>query len=136
MSGIARIGRVRVLLTGSATWRDESVIRQVLCEVIEAYGVDVLLVHGDRPVGAERIARQLWREWGLTDEPHAAPVDLGPLGERWTAAAMVAAGAELCVAFQPFGDTGSATALCVAFAELAGIPVIRVRSTGAETADG
>lgn len=124
---MARIGRLRVLLTGSANWRDASVVRQVLCEVIEAYGTDVLLVHGDRAIGAERIARELWRDWGLADEPHAAPADLGPLGERWTAAAMVAAGAELCVAFLPLRDTESATALCVAFAELAGIPVIRVR---------
>jgi hypothetical protein len=121
--------RPRVILAGSDSWTDAAAIEVALCEVIEAYGPRAILVHAGSP-GAAAIARDLWRGWGLDDEPHPAPADLGALGGRWSAAAIVAAGAEVALVFAPADDRESAAALCDVLARLAGIPTIRPPSAG------
>lgn len=116
--------RPRFILAGATSWTDAAAIEAALCEVIEAYGARAVLVHAASP-GAETIARNLWRGWGFIDEPHPAPADLGRLGGRWSAATMIAAGADICLVFTPTDDHESPAALCEALAALAGIPTIR-----------
>lgn len=64
-------------------------------------------MHGDAR-GADRIARDIWRSHGLTDEPHPALWKLngrqaGPIRN----AQMVDAGADVCLAFPLPQSVGS-----------------------------
>ena len=118
----------RLLLTGSRAWVDVDTIRYALDAALSAYGrqfgrEDITLVHGACHLGgADMIADEVWRGWGLPVELHPARRDaagrlLGP--ER--NAEMVALGAALCLAFPLPGSRG--TANCMRLAREAGIPV-------------
>lgn len=116
----------RILVTGSRSWTD----RQVVGEALLAAQTDpdltgqgrMVLVHGDCPTGADRIAAELAAGWGWDVEAH--PAD-------WTAygrsagpkrnAEMVALGADVCLAF-PLPESRG-TLNCMRLAREAGIPV-------------
>lgn len=59
----------RVLVTGSRTWTDTAVIRHALAGV---WHPDTILVTGDCPHGADRLAEQCWTRWGGQVERHPA----------------------------------------------------------------
>lgn len=87
---------MRILVTGSRDWADEQAIR----EELEPYvGTGAILVHGACPTGADEIARRYWTGLGLPEEAHPADWSLGRSGGPTRNVAMVAAGADVCLAF-------------------------------------
>lgn len=120
---------LRILITGSRRWSD----RQVIAEALAAQLRDhrdrnpITLVHGGAR-GADSIADRIWRQWAFVadlaePEVHEAHwarhgCAAGPLRN----AEMVAAGADICLAF-PIGPSPG-TRDCIARAEAAGIPVV------------
>lgn len=116
----------RVLVTGSRDWSDHDVVRDALAWA--RYGHEAMVVvHGACPSGADAMASwwvRRYRFLSVSEERH--PADwrrygraAGPLRNR----AMVAAGADLCLAFIRDGSRGASHA--AGLAEAAGIPVRR-----------
>lgn len=123
--GPSPTGRTRVLVTGSRAWVDEAAVRTALTRAWRDAGQPLTVVHGGCPAGADAIAAAWVREHelcGITQEVHAA--DWRRVG-RWAGparnAAMVAAGADLTLAF-PLGESRG-TRHTMQLARDAGIPV-------------
>jgi len=116
-----------VLVTGSRGWTDEAAVRQALAGVW-GDGTAVLVSRGC-PRGADRIAEGLWSSWGGHVERHPADWDRHGRGAGLRRnAAMVAAGAGVCLAFiraESVGATHTAE-----LAEAAGIPTRRYEQDG------
>ncbi|MEV0363964.1 SLOG family protein [Nocardia fusca] len=117
----------RILVTGSRSWTDSATIRDALA----AYkGMRAVLVHGDSR-GADRIAASIWQSWGGKVETHRADWDqygkkAGPLRNQQ----MVAAGADICLAFNQADSAG--TAHTMRLAREAGIQVCEFTAPGIE----
>lgn len=110
----------RILVTGSREWDDPQAIFDVLAEY--NYG-QVTLVHGAAR-GTDTIAARIAAAFGWRIEVH--PADWRNLGKSAgfiRNAAMVAAGADVCLAFIRDGSPGASH--CAHLAEQAGIPVRR-----------
>lgn len=108
----------RVLITGSRDWVDEATIRDALQAEWETGAV---LVHGACPSGADSIADRLWTG---AIEPH--PAEWSRYGRRAGPirnAAMVARGADVCLAFIRRNSRGACH--LANLAEQAGIRTIR-----------
>ena len=121
----------RVLITGSRTWTDVETIRRALFEVGREFGRDTVLVSGACARGADRIAEQVWAGWGGRVERHPAEWDRSGRSAGFRRnAAMVALGADVCLAF--ILDDSHGASHTAALAEAAGIPTRRYeqRSTG------
>lgn len=139
---------LRILVTGSRDWKDVRAIEQALLEYhpVDAQGFDLpddkpTLVHGDCPVGADRIAKIAAGFLGWIPEPHPAAWlapcrpqcqpghrRRGKLGGSYCPAAgnyrnqdMVDLGADVVLAFHLNGSRG--TADCIERAEKAGLLV-------------
>ncbi|MFE6080011.1 SLOG family protein [Streptomyces virginiae] len=126
----------RILVTGSRDWTDEQLIRRALEAAWTEQDSDRLLVivHGACPTGADAHASRFvadchaYGHTTVTEEPHPADWKrngraAGPLRN----AAMVTAGADLCLAFirnRSRGATG-----CANTAERFGIPTRRWEET-------
>jgi hypothetical protein len=110
----------RVLVTGSRTWTAQHVIADALREHHQPGAV---LVSGACPRGADAIAEQLWASWGGQVERHPADWSTGRAAGLARNAAMVAAGADVCLAF--IRDNSPGASHTARLAELAGIPVRR-----------
>lgn len=111
----------RVLVTGSRTWTDHTVIRTALTTV---WHPATVLVSGACPQGADRLCEQCWTHWGGTVERH--PADWRQHGRAAGMVRnrhMVQLGAEVCLAFIR-GHSRGATH-CADLAEQAGIPTRR-----------
>lgn len=119
----------RVLVTGSRTWDDEGVIQYALSEIL-FHNHTMVLVHGDCPKGADRIADQ----WAAArNQFPARPVVVERHPADWERhgrsagfrrnAEMVRLGADLCLAFIVDGSRGASHT--AGLAEKAGIPVRR-----------
>jgi hypothetical protein len=115
----------RILVTGSRDWQDSDVICQALDAAVQAvppHTRDAWLVVGDCPTGADRMAYQ----WAV-----AAMLPIDAYLADWNThgkaagprrnARMVAAGADLCLAFIRNGSRGASHT--VSLARRAGIPV-------------
>lgn len=94
----------RILVTGSRHWTDRQAIREALASV---WHPEAVLVHGAAP-GADTLAAACWSHWGGRVEAWPARWRTegraaGPLRNR----RMVAAGADLCLAFPLPGSTGT-----------------------------
>jgi hypothetical protein len=114
---------MRILVTGSRDWADEQAIQAALTRAWQEFP-GAVLVHGACPTGADAIADRLWN-WDI--EPH--PADWQRYGKAAgfiRNAEMVAAGAELCLAFIRNESRGATH--CADLAEKAGIPVRRYTS--------
>jgi len=122
----------RVLLTGSRTWKwdtliapDDTRIRDVLARARQEWP-DAVLVHGDAP-GADRIAAALWRHWRLPLEAH--PADWASHGRQagfLRNQYMVDRGADVCLAF--IRDHSHGASHTAQLAQAAGIPTRRYRN--------
>jgi hypothetical protein len=121
--------RVRVLVTGSRTWTDETIIRDALREH-QAPGT--VLVSGACPRGADAIAERLWASWGGLAERYPADWATGRGAGFGRNAAMVALGADICLAFIRDGSPGASHTAHLA--DLAGIPVRRYGHPGQKEA--
>jgi len=115
----------RILVTGSRDWTDRNVIRTALVDAWINLGrpMNAVLVQGECHLGgADQIAAEIWRGWGLPVEGH--PAEMGPdghvLGPKRNAH-MVSLGADLCLAFPLPSSRGTRNCMCLA--REAGIPV-------------
>ncbi len=112
----------RVLITGSRTWTDASTIHAALAQV---WGDGTaVLVSGACPRGADRIAETCWTRWGGRMQRHRADWQAhGRAAGFRRNAEMVAAGADVCLAFIHHGSPGATHT--ARLAEAAGIPTHR-----------
>lgn len=121
----------RILVTGSRHFGDRLAMQHALMDAIQARPdhTGAVLVHGGCKTGADAIADEIWNEWrrgGMQLAPaevhHAKWSTLGNAAGPRRNAAMVALGADICVAF-PIGESRG-TRDCIARCEKAGIPVV------------
>lgn len=125
------IGR-RILVTGSRDWSDDQSVRATLGEVARPGDT---LVSGACPTGADALAEEFWRTQGPI-ERHPADWSKGRGAGPARNAHMVSLGADVCIAFVgectsprctiPGAHDSHGATGCVALAERAGIPIIRV----------
>ena len=120
----ARSSTHRVLVTGSRTWADEEAIAGALAG--HWHDGNALLVTGACPRGADEIAERIWRSRGGLVERHPADWRTGRDAGMRRNAAMVALGADVCLAFIRDGSPGATHAAHLA--EQAGIPVHRFQT--------
>lgn len=111
----------RLLITGTRYGWDENALKQALFTALRELGTeDTILVHGAAP-GVDSQAAQIWKDWGLQDEPHPADWSIGKKAGPLRNQEMVDLGADLCLAFPRPDSRG--TRHCASAAEAAGIPV-------------
>ena len=95
---------MRILVTGSRDWADKDAIWSELAALAQADPF-ATLVHGACPTGADAIADDWWTGFGGDPERHPADWSRGRKAGPERNAAMVALGADLCLAF--IGDCTS-----------------------------
>lgn len=101
---------MRILITGSRTWTDETTIKVALLDVLAGRHGDTsyTLVSGACPKGADAMAEHIARGFGLNVERH--PADWNKHGKRagfLRNAEMVTLGADVCLAFIKDGSKGA-----------------------------
>lgn len=134
----------RILITGSRNWDDRDAVMDALQRAFARFDGPITVVHGDAP-GADRTAAMLVREcfrprgtlesWraGWTGpcrdactpghrKPRTGGAEYCPAAGNYRNAEMVAAGADVCLAFPLGRSTG--TRDCMRRAEAAGIRVV------------
>jgi SLOG family YspA-like protein len=120
----------RVLVTGSREWDDMQELRYALIHATALRLDSVVIVHGACPTGADAMAAEWARDYGIRAEAH--PPDWERHGRKAAGprrnAEMVALGADLCLAFYKQGAGNKGTDHCASLAGKAGIPVRRVTS--------
>ncbi|MDF5755801.1 SLOG family protein [Spongiactinospora sp. TRM90649] len=116
---------VRILITGSRTWTDASTIRDALAALTTEHSPDrLIIVHGACPRGADALADRAAARLGLAVERHPADWQRhGRAAGIRRNAAMVTAGADVCLAF--IRDASPGASDCARRAHRAGIPVRR-----------
>ena len=111
----------RILVTGSREWSNRDVVEEALSPYsIEASAV---LVSGACPSGADSMAEEVWKGWGLPVERH--PADWRRHGKAAgfiRNQEMVDLGADVCLAFRRNYSRG--TTHCANAATMAGIPTL------------
>ncbi|MGC0144305.1 DUF2493 domain-containing protein [Pseudactinotalea sp. Z1732] len=125
---------MRILVTGSRNWTDTHTLQAALDEALTQADdlAEVVLVHGDCPTGADRMAARYFDRLGLATEAH--PADWGAHGRAAGPirnAHMVSLGADLVLAF-PLGASRG-TWNCTRLAQRAGIPVRIITSSTERT---
>lgn len=114
---------MRILITGSRNWTDTAAISEAI--TVAAVGLHptfVVVVHGGAR-GADSLAQAVADNFGLWTEVHPAEWDrYGRSAGHRRNAEMVAAGADVCLAF-PLGESRG-TRGCMALARKAGIRVV------------
>ncbi|MGW2520535.1 DUF2493 domain-containing protein [Streptomyces sp. NPDC001617] len=113
----------RILITGSRDWEDQDAVYKALAEVVRVLPVnqEVIVVHGACPTGADHMAHEWARGFGALIEAHPANwVKHGRQAGPLRNAAMVTAGADICLAFIRNGSRGASHT--ARLAEAANIP--------------
>lgn len=131
--------RYRVLITGSRDWRIDDLAEVIVTRLLVRYGPTLLIVHGDCPTGVDASFREACKTVGVDQEPHPARWDdihcsgavvrkrrdgtsynanAGPIRNS----AMVALGADVCLAFSRNLAQSRGTRDCVGKAIRTGIP--------------
>lgn len=121
----------RVLVTGSRTWTDLSVIVAALDGLLIEHP-DMVLVHGKCPKGVDLMADAWAARRGVPVEGH--PADWGAYGKRagfLRNQAMVDTGPQMCLAFIMDGSRGATH--CANAARTAGIPTVRLYDSTMDT---
>ena len=116
----------RVLITGSRNWSDErAIVEALIIEMKKAHldGGKLVVVHGDCPTGADKIAQDICDKVGIATERHPANwkkhgLAGGPVRNQ----EMVDSGVDICYAFSKGGSRG--TKDCKTRASAAGVEVI------------
>ncbi|MGW1998432.1 DUF2493 domain-containing protein [Embleya sp. NPDC001921] len=123
----------RILITGSRDWRDQDAIRKAIQDVLDEFGPNATVDHGDAP-GADRLGGTAAAELGLPVEKH--PADwihngrrAGPIRNQH----MVDLRPKICLAFPLPSSRG--THDCIGRARTAGIPVRIVQPAATGRAD-
>lgn len=114
---------MRVLVTGSRTWTDRNMIHRLLHKGWMLHP-DLIVVHGDCPEGADRIADEIALRYGMTIQRY--PADWNTHGKRAgfiRNAQMVDTTPDMCLAFIHNYSRGAS--MCAELAEKAGIPTFR-----------
>jgi hypothetical protein len=119
----------RILVTGSRTWRLTTLLEfQLRIACAKYLPSAIVIVHGDCPRGADRIAAEWAARNNLRTEAH--PADWRRPDGTFDRSAgykrnaeMVRLGADLCLGFIHDGSRGATH--CADLAEKAGIPVRR-----------
>lgn len=115
---------MRILITGSRTWKDEGAIRDAIFEQTKETPIEeVTIIHG-AAAGADAQAEYWAVYFGYTNEAH--PADWEKYGKRAGFIrndAMVKLGADVCLAFIHNESRGAS--MCADLAEKAGIKTIR-----------
>lgn len=123
---------MRILVTGSRDWDDKQAIAFALleqdpCAEHGDCGPDcpkITVVHGACPTGADALADEFARQWGVQVERHPAEWDKhGKSAGFVRNAEMVELGADVCLAFIKNNSKGASHT--ARLAEEAGIPVRR-----------
>lgn len=115
---------MRVLVTGSRDWADRYAVYDALDQALaRAKSKGMVVVQGDCNTGADAMARSWARNNAIPCESHPAAWKAngraaGPRRNK----AMVAMGADVCLAFQRGQSKG--TQNCIDLCEKAGISVI------------
>jgi hypothetical protein len=139
---------MRVIVTGDRSWYDRNLARQVVNGLLLRYGPDLVIVQG-AATGIDASFADACDDLGVAQEPHPArwknlkapgavirydqrdhPYNANAGPER--NAEMVAAAAEMCIAFHRFLATSRGTKDCVRRAIKAGIPTYLIDSEKAE----
>lgn len=121
----------RILVTGSRSWGNEPLLREVLYSVLheklfEFPGSSPVLVSGACLYGADVMAEDFWYMLDLPVERHPARWSvLGTSAGIVRNDAMVRRGADVCVAFFQH-ERSRGTLDCVARAKERGIPTVKV----------
>jgi hypothetical protein len=119
---------IRILVTGSREWTD----REAIWEELGALAGPIVIVHGDNPRGADRIAKEFaiaHAQFQVTHEAYPADWNThGKAGGPIRNQRMVDLGADLCLAFPTARSVG--TWDCIKRANRAGIPVRIVPARG------
>lgn len=121
---------MRILVTGSREWSSVLRMRTIIRGILNEYGNDVMIVHGDAR-GADRLAAQIAAYWGAKTEAH--PADWKQHGKAAgfiRNQQMVNAGADLALAFFVVGAPCRGTRDCQRRAVAAGIPVRTFSNVG------
>jgi hypothetical protein len=139
---------MRVLVTGDRRWYAPDLAVQVVNRLLFRYGPDLVIVHG-AATGIDASFAKACAELGVEQEPHparwndlkapGAVIRYDRRGHPYNAnagpdrnAEMVAAGAEMCIAFHRFLTGSRATKDCVRRALDAGIPTYLIDSETAK----
>ncbi len=110
---------MRVIVTGSRTWKNKGVIRAALTEV---WHPDNILVSGHCQFGADAHCEACWTHWGGQVELYPAPWErYGRRAGFVRNATMVNSGADHCLAF--VDDHSRGATMTGTLASRAGIPV-------------
>jgi hypothetical protein len=113
---------MRILVTGSRSWTDEEMIRNLLAAADRKEGPHTLVHGGAR--GADTVAGEIAQELGWTVEVHKADWERdGRAAGILRNHKMVNLGADLCLAF--IKDNSKGASHCARLARLAGITVAK-----------
>ena len=123
---MAKLKEFRLLVTGSRTWTNEEVLKEVLSRYYRAitskysgFGKEPILVHGTAH-GVDEMAAKIWLELGGAVEPHPADWDkFGKQAGFVRNAEMIDSGVDMCLAFIKNGSKGATQ--CSKLAERRGI---------------
>jgi hypothetical protein len=108
----------RILVTGSRTWQDQSVLRRAIFKQVVSTLDRKVVIHGAAD-GADGMADRYAKMIGVEREPYPAEDFSSPLARNQH---MVDLGADVCLAFATKWASG--TGHCARRARKAGIPVI------------
>lgn len=117
---------MRILVTGSREWDDETTMRQAFGRLISQVGPENVTIVEGGAWGADNQAASIAQRWGggLTLETHPADWRLhGKAAGFIRNQEMVDAGADICLAFKQVGAGNRGTEDCIHRAIKAGIPV-------------
>lgn len=115
----------RILVTGSREFKDFEKMKNAFTKLLNSNrwnANEIVLVSGNCPKGADKMAEDLFEEWGLKIEKHPADWETyGKYAGIKRNHEMVDLGADVCMAFPTSSSRG--TIDCMKAAEKAGIKV-------------